>query len=689
MHSYEFMVMEENGLHVRAVATLIAKLQKVIQDKGKLKRVLFECRNQKLPVTQFMNIVSMKIKRGETVKVYCEDPLSSSDQMELSLVFKHVQDDGVQQVADRLLIESSLTMEVVLEHLPSGVIMVNKDNVITYVNKIAIGLINLPEEALINQKADKVIPHSRLGTILKTGKTELAKRLELEHRVIIANRAPIIFEREIIGAIALFQDISHIEALSRELSEVKALQEELHLVLQSVDDLIGLSDASGKFIFLNPALIHFIEREKLENTVQSVIGQDLWKTIAKQHQPKAKIITFNEQSTFIGRINPTIIDGKFCGTVLTLSPFDDMRLLLEQLDMEKERSRYLEKELSKHQRFDPAFDQLIGESSTFNDTLSIANKVAKSDATVLITGESGTGKELVAKAIHDASMRVGKPFIRVNCAAIPPHLIESELFGHEKGAFTGAIQTRKGKFELAHKGTIFLDEIGDLNIDLQSKILRVLQERELERVGGYDTIKLDVRVIAATHQNLEKMIGDGTFREDLYYRLNVVPVHLPPLRKRRSDIPLLVDYFRMQLNERLGKSIKKYEKGFIKMLIQYGWPGNIRELRNIMERLVTLAEADVLYIKDLPNYIVCPSESIISRTSDNPIIQEDAPIRTMDDYEREIYTHVVQQFPSFNQMAKVLGVTHKTVAAKVRKYNLETLVGKKYQEVENKYPISR
>jgi transcriptional regulator with PAS, ATPase and Fis domain len=204
------------------------------------------------------------------------------------------------------------------------------------------------------------------------------------------NRAPIIFDHEIIGAIALFQDISNIEALSKELSEVKALQEELHLVLMSVDDLIGLSDKSGKFIFLNPPLMKFIEDEALENNVQDIIGKLRWMGVAQNQSTMAQIITYRGQSSYLVRVNPTLIDGRFCGSVLTLSPIDDMRLLLEELDMEKERTRYLEDELSKHQLFDRAFNKIIGNSSTIKDTLSMANKVAKSNATILIIGESGT-----------------------------------------------------------------------------------------------------------------------------------------------------------------------------------------------------------------------------------------------------------------------------------------------------------
>ncbi|WP_377863476.1 sigma-54 interaction domain-containing protein [Bacillus sp. R86525] len=259
--------------------------------------------------------------------------------------------------------------------------------------------------------------------------------------------------------------------------------------------------------------------------------------------------------------------------------------------------------MSKYKKLNDSFPEIIGCSDALMETLFIANKVAKSDSTILITGESGTGKELIAKGIHKVSSRKDKPFIRVNCAAIPPNLIESELFGHEKGAFTGALHMRRGKFEQANNGTIFLDEIGDLKLDLQVKLLRILQEKEIVRVGGDKTIKLNVRVLAATNGNLQKMVHDREFREDLYYRLNVIPIHIPPLRERNTDIQSLIEYFRAHFNTLLNKKINSYTDDFLHALMKYNWPGNIRELQNVIERAMNLSENDALEIGDLPDNI--------------------------------------------------------------------------------------
>ena len=244
--------------------------------------------------------------------------------------------------------------------------------------------------------------------------------------------------------------------------------------------------------------------------------------------------------------------------------------------------------------------RLVGESTAIQQVYQVVEKVADTPSTVLITGESGTGKELVARALHDNSSRTTGPFIKINCAAIPKTLMESELFGYEKGAFTGAVGSKPGRFELAHGGSLFLDEIGEIPVEMQVKLLRVLQESEFERVGGIKTIKVDVRLITATNRDLATEITTGGFRDDLYYRLNVVPIHLPPLRERREDIPLLVDHFITRFNERLKKQISGIEPEAIDRLVSHHWPGNIRELENVIERTILFCESSMIRTCDLP-----------------------------------------------------------------------------------------
>jgi transcriptional regulator with GAF, ATPase, and Fis domain len=273
--------------------------------------------------------------------------------------------------------------------------------------------------------------------------------------------------------------------------------------------------------------------------------------------------------------------------------------ITDRVLLEREQARlqaqnvYLQEEIKSVHNF----EEIIGASAGLLKVLQGVARVAPTDSTVLVCGETGTGKELIARAIHSGSRRADKPFIKLNCAALPAGLVESELFGHERGAFSGAIQRRTGRFELAHHGTIFLDEIGEMPLEVQAKLLRVLQEREFERVGSSQTTKVDVRIVAASNRDLEKAVRAGEFREDLYYRLNVFPVTLPPLRERSEDIPLLVKFFVQKYAPRVGRRIENVDPETIQRLLAYPWPGNIRELENLVERALILADSSVLHVE--------------------------------------------------------------------------------------------
>jgi Nif-specific regulatory protein len=291
------------------------------------------------------------------------------------------------------------------------------------------------------------------------------------------------------------------------------------------------------------------------------------------------------------------------------------------------------------------------------------SQVAPTDATVLITGESGTGKEMVAAELHRLSKRAGQALIKINCAALPESIIESELFGHEKGSFTGALSQRKGRFELADRGTIFLDEIGDLPLQIQVKLLRVLQERELERVGGSATIKVDVRLIAATNRNLESEVKDGRFREDLFYRLNVFPLHIPPLRERKSDLILLADYFTEKYAEKNGKLIKRISTPALDLLTSYFWPGNVRELENCMERAVILSTDMVIHSYNLP-----PSLQSAASTNTGSTTTLEAALSRL---EKELVVEALKSCDgNMASAARHLGVTERQMGLRVHHYGI-------------------
>jgi DNA-binding NtrC family response regulator len=311
-------------------------------------------------------------------------------------------------------------------------------------------------------------------------------------------------------------------------------------------------------------------------------------------------------------------------------------------------------------------EQLVGVSEPMQQVLEFVQKVADSESTVMIQGESGTGKELVARMLHFNSLRRDRPLVPVNCGAIPENLLESELFGHEKGAFTGATHARMGRFELAHGGTIFLDEIGELSLPLQVKLLRVLQEREFERVGGNRTIHVDVRIIAATNQDLETMVEERRFRQDLFYRLNVIPIVIPPLRERRTDIPLLIDHFLTRFNQSKHTEVVGLDDEALRLLTEYDWPGNIRELENMMERLVVLKKQGILSSEDLPQKI--SRRSIIPELKEQFIRLSEDGIhlsREVEQYEK----HLIME-----ALKKANGVTAR--AAQLLHLNRTTLVEK-------------
>ncbi|GHV75699.1 sigma-54-dependent Fis family transcriptional regulator [Spirochaetia bacterium] len=307
--------------------------------------------------------------------------------------------------------------------------------------------------------------------------------------------------------------------------------------------------------------------------------------------------------------------------------------------------------------------EILGTSNAMRGVYEMLCRVAPSDASVLITGESGTGKELIAVEIHRLSKRVKAPLVKVNCAAIPEGLIESELFGHERGAFTGADKLRKGRFEMAHGGSLFLDEIGDLSPQVQVKLLRVLQERELERVGGNATIKVDVRLITATNRNLEEEVASGRFREDLYYRLNVFPLQIPPLRERKSDIILLADYFAEKYADKNGKRIKRISTPAIDLLTSYSWPGNVRELENAIERGVILSRDQVIHSYDLP-----PSLQSAVSTNTKPTTTLEAALSRL---EKELIVEALKiACGNRAAAARQLGITERQMGLRVRHYGI-------------------
>jgi len=340
-----------------------------------------------------------------------------------------------------------------------------------------------------------------------------------------------------------------------------------------------------------------------------------------------------------------------------IKPFDieELKIIIKraikQYELEVENIYYREEE---EKRFN--FDEIIGKSSSINKVLEMVKSVASTPATVLITGENGTGKELIARAIHKNSLRKNSPFVVVNCVAFSPNLLESELFGHEKGSFTGAIAKRIGRFEMANGGTIFLDEIGEMDLTIQTKLLRVLQEREFERVGSSRTIKVDVRILSATNKDLKKEIEERRFREDLFYRLNVFNVDVPPLRERKEDIPLIVEHLTGKYNKILNKKVKKVSAKAMELLLDYNYPGNIRELENIIERSMIMAKDEII------------DEKYFNFISKEEYIEKKG---TLKETEKElIIKYLIQNKGNRTKTAEILGISRRSLQNKIKEYQI-------------------
>ena len=417
-------------------------------------------------------------------------------------------------------------------------------------------------------------------------------------------------------------------------------------------DILGLKreDVVGRHI------VEITGHSQLPQVVESgePILYDFWEVNGRK-LIVVRIPIFNSDGEVVGAVGKSLFSDLTTGKLLALK----LRQMEKELEIYKEEFRKVH-----HARY--TCEHLIGESDKINEIKRLARQVASSVSTVLITGESGTGKELLAQAIHNAGYRSDMPFVRVNCSAVPENLLESELFGYDEGAFTGAKKGGKpGKFELAQGGTVFLDEIGEMPLTMQAKLLTVLQEREIERVGGVKAVSLDVRIIAATNRNLEEMVTEGTFRQDLYYRLNVIAFELPPLRERPEDIPLLVNFLTKKLNRKLNCFVEGYTKEAMLLLKKYHWPGNVRQLENALERMFSFTEERIISPEQMP--------FLSKLVKDVPVINGQKTLADIIiETEKNMIIDVLRQVDgNRSNAAEILGLNISVLYRKIKKYGIE------------------
>lgn len=569
-------------------------------------------------------------------------------------------------------------IEIILDSTHDAMIAVNKKGIITLFNKAAERLTNLKEKDVIGKPIEDVIETTRLPYILKTGKSELNRKQPLGNINIVTNRMPVRDkEGNIIGAVAVFRDITEILDLADEITNLKEMQSMFRAIFNSTQDAISVVNQDGIGVLVNPAYTRLTGL-----SVKDVIGKHCTVDIAEGESVHLKVLKSKKsvkgvrlkvgpnRKQVIVEAAPIIVKKELRGSVAVIHDITEIKRLTSELDQAKQIIRNLEAKYT--------FADIIGSHEKLVNAMEKAKIAATTPATVILRGESGTGKELFAHAIHNASNRKYSQFVRVNCAAISENILESELFGYEEGAFTGAIKGGKvGLFERSHGGTIFLDEIGEIKMSTQAKLLRVLQERELVRVGGTKPISIDVRVIAATNVDLEKAVKEGNFREDLYYRLNVIPIKIPPLREHKEDIYTLVMHFITKFNQEYGRYVSDISSRALKELMEYQWPGNVRELENFIGRAIINMKFNETIIKyhHLPKLIegegndIQQNKIFIKETVDKANI----PLQDIiENTEREYIKKVLKKNKNNKtKTAKDLKISIRSLYYKIEKYNLE------------------
>ncbi|CAG9609292.1 sigma-54 interaction domain-containing protein [Pseudoneobacillus rhizosphaerae] len=566
--------------------------------------------------------------------------------------------------------------DLILNSTDDGMIVVNVKGEIIFFNKSAEKIVGYKSKNAIGKHITDIIPNTELIRVIESRRVEVNRELVLMNGLkIITTRIPMVDESgRLFGAFAVFKDITEVMNLAEEVTNLKEIQTMLQAIIQSSDDAISVVDDIGRGILINRAYSRITGLKESE-----VIGKPATADISEGDSMHMKVLQTRRavrgvamrvgpnKKEVVVNVAPIIVDGKLKGSVGVIHDMSEIQSLNRELTRARQIIRTLEAKYS--------FEDIIGTSEEMTLAIEQARLGAKTPATVLLRGESGTGKELFAHAIHNASDRKFNKFIRVNCAAISESLLESELFGYEDGAFSGAKRGgKRGFFEEANNGSIFLDEIGELPAGTQAKLLRVLQEQEIVRVGGTKPIPINVRVIAATNVNLEKGMANKSFREDLYYRLNRMPIQIPPLRKRIQEIPLLCVRLLQKINRDYGRNVEGVTEIALSQLMAYDWPGNVRELENILGRAIIFMHyhetmVDIHHLPELKN-----SKPLVKKTDkqDIQVFELNQSLSALlENYESKIILQTLTRFNGNKTLtAKALGLSLRNLYYKLEKYGL-------------------
>ncbi|MBU8914455.1 sigma 54-interacting transcriptional regulator [Bacillus sp. FJAT-29953] len=566
-------------------------------------------------------------------------------------------------------------LKILLTSIPMGIFVLDKEKRIINCNEAGLTMIKSTAEKVLNFPGEKIFSRQHINNVFATGKTFL-NHLEISDEMgVLVDYSPIFgYNDEVEGAVIVVQDLPMVEEMAMEIEYIKDLNKDLNAILSSIYDEILVVNAKGELIryseniikdFWQVDLKDLIGKNVLELEDQGLFTPSVTRLVMEK---KRKVSVVQETKTgrkILAVGNPVFNEKNELDRIIVASRdiTETTRLKTELQEMRKISEQY-KKELDDFKSKDRFLKKLIYCSPKMEKIMNQVKKIAEFSSTVLLNGESGVGKEVIAQAIHQLGKRYQKPFLKLNCGAIPENLLESELFGYAKGAFTGADKNGKeGYFKQANGGILFLDEIGEMPMHLQVKLLRVLQEQEVIPVGSTTPIKVNVQIIAATNKKLEKLVEEGTFREDLFYRLNVIPIHIPPLRERTEDISLLAFHFLQQLNE-------KYDRNYhltpdaVNVMEFYPWPGNVRELQNIIERLVVTADHPAIDAEFVSQFLSLGFESKKMK----PVITRVIPLQeALEHVEEQLIVLAMNQYKTTTKAAKALGISQSSVSRKYQK----------------------
>jgi PAS domain S-box-containing protein len=565
-------------------------------------------------------------------------------------------------------------LEVILDAIYDGLVAIDTQGRVVQLNPAATEILGMNREDAQGKLVESIIPNSRLLRVLETGVPEINRQQQLADKTILTSRIPVRdSEGAIIGAVAVFRNISEVRKLAEEITDLREIQSLLEAIINATQDAISVVDSDGNGILINPAykrLTGFSEADVLGKpaTVDISQGESVHMQVLSSRSPvkSVQLRVGPAKKDVLVDAAPILVNDQLKGSVAVIHDISDIKRLTEELDKAKQIIRTLEA------KYD--FKDIVAQSPEMNRVVEQARKVASTPATILLLGESGTGKELFAHAIHNSSNRKYNQFIRVNCAALTDSLLESELFGYSDGAFTGARRGgKKGLFEQSSGGTIFLDEIGEVSVNVQAKLLRVLQEKEIVRVGDTKSVPVDVRVIAATNIDLEEAVATGRFREDLYYRIRVIPLYIPPLRERREEIPALARHLLRKFNQEYGRMVEDIAPDVMEHLRDHAWPGNIRELENVLGRAIINMRFNesVIRMEHLPQLKAGSLRHPVPVTP-SPAIIMDGPLNdVISDFEKEYIRKVLERNKgNKTKAARELDVSLRSLYYKIEKYEL-------------------